>query len=291
MSFKAFLSRLEEQQLDEKILNIAGKSRAYPKSGHILILVGGAGSGKSFVNNAFISFTGKYFNVDDLKDKLLKYKPSQMVKKFEEFSGRYIESIKMGDPGDVALMHMFFKKEGTDKKMMDAFFTAAQSASEKPNVIFDVTMKDLAKLKEISDYADFAGYKKENIHIVWILNDISIAYKQNKERTRSVPDEIFFQTHTGASLTMKEILENSSKYKAYADGEIWILPNRAKKDNDLVMDKVTDKDGTSHTVIKYVKFYSAFKVKEMGKTAVKPSEVEKIVFDKVQSYVPTEGKW
>lgn len=248
-------------------------------------------SGKSFINNSFITFEGKYFNVDDLKSKLLKYKPKTLVKKFEEYSGRYIESIKMSDPGDVALLHMFFKAQGTDKAMMDAFFTAAQAASEKPNVIFDVTLKDFGKLKEISEYAEFAGYDKKNIHIVWILNDIHVAYKQNKDRERSVPDKIFFQTHTGASLTMKEIIDNSNEYRKYADGEIWVIPNRAKKDNDIVMTKVKDKDGEEKTVVNYVKFYTAFKTKYIGKASLKVDELEKEIFDKIQSYVPDEGKW
>lgn len=287
MKFNDYLFRSSEETLEEAALNIGDKSRTYPKSGHIMILVGGAGSGKTFISNAFITFEGKYFNVDDLKTKLLKYKPTTLVKKFEQFSGRYIESIKMENPDDVALMHMFFKKEGTDKAMQDAFFTAARSASEKPNAIFDVTMKDLKKLKEIAEYAEFAGYDKKNIHIVWILNDISVAYKQNKERTRSVPEEIFFQTHTGASLSMKELIDNSNEYRKYMDGEIWVMPNRAKKDNDVVFGK--NKQGEK--IVSQVKFYAAFKVKAVGKPSLKVDQIEKKIFDKIQDYVPKEGKW
>lgn len=287
MKFNDYLFWSSEETLEEAALNIGDKSRTYPKSGQIMILAGGAGSGKGFISNAFITFEGKQFNVDDLKTKLLKYKPATLVKKFEEFSGRYIESIKMENPDDVALMHMFFKKEGTDKAMQDAFFTAAKSASEKPNVIFDVTLKDLKKIKEISEYAEFAGYDKRNIHIVWILNDISVAYKQNKERERSVPDEIFFQTHTGASLTMKEVIDSSNEYRKYADGEIWVMPNRARKDNDVIFGK--DKQGNK--IVSQVKFYTAFKVKVVGKPATKIDQIEKKIFDKIQNYVPQDGKW
>lgn len=291
MSFRDFLFHTSVESLDERVLNIGSKSRSYPKSGQIIVLVGGAGSGKSFVNNAFISVEGKYFNVDDLKTKLLKYKPTLLVKKFEEYTGRYIESINMDDPGDVSLMHMFFKNNSIDLKEKDAFFAAAKTAKEKPNVIFDITMKDLYALNEINAYARTAGYDIKNIHLIWILNDISIAFKQNQERTRSVPERIFFQTHTGASLSMKELMNNSEKYRKYADGEIWILPNHARKDNDVVMKKELDKDGDTKTVVQYVKFYTAFKVKNIGKSSLTPQTIEKEIFEKIQSYVPDKGKW
>ena len=292
MSFKDYLFWTEAESLDEAILNIGNKSRSYPKSGQILILAGGAGSGKSFVNNAFISFEGKYFNVDDLKTKLLKYKPEKLVKKFEDYTGRYIESIKMEDPGDVALMHMFFKNNSIDIKEKEVFFRAAKDAKEKPNVIFDVTLKDTHALAEIAEYARFGGYDHKNIHIVWVLNDVQIAFKQNQERTRSVPEHIFFNTHSGASLTMKELLNQSEYYRKYADGEIWILPNKARQDNDLVMRKgggkfTPDKDST----IQYVKFYTAIKVKSIGQPALSQDKIEKEIFTKIQSYVPQNSKW
>lgn len=292
MSFKDYLFWNSLESLDERVLNIGDKSRAYPRSGQILILAGGAGSGKSFVNNAFISFEGKYFNVDDLKSKLLKYKPEKLVKKFEEYTGRYIESISMEDPGDVSLMHMFFKNNSIDIKEKEAFFRAAKDAKEKPNVIFDITLKDTYALKEIAEYARFGGYDPKNIHVVWILNDVQVAFKQNQERERSVPEHIFFNTHTGASLTMKELLDHSSAYRKYADGEIWIVPNKAKQDNDIVMRKGGGKftPGKKST-LRYVKFYTAIKVKNIGKPALGLNQVEKEVFDKVQSYVPDQGKW
>lgn len=292
MSFKDYLFWTEAESLDEAILNIGNKSRSYPKSGQILILAGGAGSGKSFVNNAFISFEGKYFNVDDLKTKLLKYKPEKLVKKFEDYTGRYIESIKMEDPGDVALMHMFFKNNSIDIKEKEVFFRAAKDAKEKPNVIFDVTLKDTYALAEIAEYARFGGYDPKNIHIVWVLNDVQIAFKQNQERTRSVPEHIFFNTHSGASLTMKELLNHTENYRKYADGEIWILPNKARQDNDLVMRKgggkfTPDKGST----IQYVKFYTAIKVKSIGQPALSQDKIEKEIFTKIQSYVPQNSKW
>jgi len=292
MGFKDYLFWNTDDSLNERALNIGDKSRSYPRSGQILILAGGAGSGKSFVNNAFISFEGKYFNVDDLKTKLLKYKPALLVKKFEEYTGRYIESIKMEDPGDVSLMHMFFKNNSFDIKEKEVFFRAAKDALEKPNVIFDVTLKDTYALKEIAEYAKFGGYDPKNIHIVWILNDVQIAFKQNQDRERSVPEHIFFSTHTGASLTMKEVLSESEYYRKYADGEIWIVPNKAHKDNSINMRKGGGKfTPDNKSTIQYVKFYTAIKVKSIGKAASSLAQLEKEVFDKVQEYVPDKGKW
>lgn len=60
--------------LSETALVIGDPSRsASKKENNVLILAGGAGSGKSFVLSKIIDFEGKLFNVDDLKSKLIDY--------------------------------------------------------------------------------------------------------------------------------------------------------------------------------------------------------------------------
>ena len=62
-----FLMKTFKEFLEERALNIGNKSVSYPKFGNILILAGGAGSGKGFASNRMIAFEGKRFDVDAIK--------------------------------------------------------------------------------------------------------------------------------------------------------------------------------------------------------------------------------
>ena len=62
MRFKKFY---ETQQVDEKLITFANK--AYPKSGNLLILAGGAGSGKGFILKELIADLNSDINQLDAK--------------------------------------------------------------------------------------------------------------------------------------------------------------------------------------------------------------------------------
>lgn len=271
--------------LEERVLNIGDKSVSYPKFGNILILAGGAGSGKGFASTRMIAFEGKRFDVDAIKTDLLKFKPAELSKKFAEQTGRYLESINLADPVDASLMHQFVADNKLDDKMLTTFFLAqVGNPNHKPNVIMDVTLKNIDKLKEISELAQLGGYDRKKIHIVWIVNDFNVAIAQNKARSRTVSSEIMFKTHIGAAKTMKELVANSDKYRNYADGDIWVLFNKANVDNKMT--KKMTKGQTSFVV----DFYTAMRIKKAGQPA-NYAEVEQQIIDKINSYVPSNAKW
>lgn len=69
-SFNSFLKEeafLQEEavSLMEKLITFGGK--AYPKFGNIVVMAGGAGSGKGFVLSNLVGMEGKVFDVDELK--------------------------------------------------------------------------------------------------------------------------------------------------------------------------------------------------------------------------------
>lgn len=267
--------------LEERALNIGNKSVSYPKFGNILILAGGADSGKGFASNRMIAFEGKRFDVDAIKTNLLKFKPADLSKKFAEQTGRYLESINLTDPVDASLMHQFVADNKLDDKMLTTFFMAqAGNPNHKPNVIMDVTLKNIDKLKEISELAQLGGYDRKKIHIVWIINDFNVAIAQNQARSRTVSSEIMFKTHIGAAKTMKELVANSAEYRKYADGDIWALFNKANVDNKMT------KGQTSFVV----DFYTAMRIKKAGQAA-NYAEVEQQIIDKINSYIPSDANW
>lgn len=270
--------------VEEAVLNIGDKSAGYPKFNQILILAGGGGSGKGFVLDKFLAFSGKNFNVDDLKETILKYKPKTFVDKLEAATGRYIDSFSMSNPDDVSILHQFFKQEKIAEKMMYTFFTNARlSKDRKPNCIFDVTLKNIEKLKEIYELAMLGGYKKENIHIVWILNDFNVALQQNAQRERSVSDKILFKAHSGVSMTMEELISKNEEYRKYADGDIWLFPNKANVDNKLA------KSETGNLTIPL--FYTAIKLKERSKSIENIQVLKEKIVSIINSYVPKNSIW
>jgi hypothetical protein len=69
MSFKRYIDFLNDV-LNETLVTFGGK--AYPKYGNVVLLGGGAGSGKGFVLSKLLGIEGKVFDVDALKTFILK---------------------------------------------------------------------------------------------------------------------------------------------------------------------------------------------------------------------------
>lgn len=92
----------------------------------------------------------------------------------------------------------------------------------RPNLIFDTTLKSLAKLREISTLCQAAGYKPENIHIVWVLQRLEMALANNKSRGRQVPEEIAAEIHESVARTMGAVFAMGKGLAQYINGDIWV---------------------------------------------------------------------
>jgi hypothetical protein len=152
----------------------------------------------------------------------------------------------------------------------------------KPNIIFDVTLKDLQKLEKLTRQVSSIGYAKENIHIVWVVNDIEVAKAQNLSRDRTVPTEILVNTHRGASQTMGDIVNMGKGLRKYMDGDIAFAFNKVGVDTDVVK---SGKGGM------YVKDANYFYVKRKGKPPTPVAKLEKELRMKIKSYVPKGVSW
>ena len=156
------------------------------------------------------------------------------------------------------------------------------AADRKPNIIFDTTLKDAGKLQKLSRQVTTLGYDKKNIHIVWVVNDIEIAKKQNLERPRVVPTEILINTHRGASNTMGDILKMGETLRKYMDGDLVFAFNKIGVDSEVV----TSRKGGS-----YVKEADYVYIKRAGKSLPPLDKLNKAMLSKVKSYVPKNIDW
>lgn len=275
--------------LDEAALIVSGNT-IYPKFNNILIMAGGAGSGKSFVLSTVLGFTGKVFDVDKLKSDIIKLSKKkhdlEINKQYYNLYNKNLYDIDLKNPEDVANLHLFLKNTGLDDARKQNIFKTAKDTKNKPNIIFDVTLKDTEKLKEISEYADYAGYDKKNIHIVWVCVDIQLARKRNQERERSVSDSIILKTHSGVSKTMSEIIKESSVYQKYIDGDIWIVFNVSGVDNTY---DIGTRNTCTNMIPMVLKNYTALHIKERGKPAKKLDSINKELLTKLQKYTSSDS--
>lgn len=282
LQYEEYLSEQYEVLL-EKLITFGGQ--AYPKFGNIVIMAGGAGSGKGFIKDKLVGIEGRVFDVDELKT--LASKTPIIQKRVKAEFGVELDKLaaNLKDPENVAKLHEIIGDAlDLPDRRMQAFYKSILVGSDerKPNIIFDVTLKDLRKLQNITRQVGSIGYQKENIHIVWVVNDIEVAKAQNLKRARTVPTEILVNTHRGASNTMQDILNLGKGLSKYMNGDIVFAFNKVGVDSDVV------KSGSGGM---YVKDANYFYAKRKGKAPIPVKELDTDLKRKIKSYVPKDVNW
>ena len=279
--------------LNEVSIQFGGKSET--QFGQVVILAGGAGSGKGFILNTLLDIQGKVFDVDELKGLAIRStKLNQLVK--AEF-GVELNKLNLKNPEDVSKLHAIVDDLGLDKNKKSAMARSIATANvnRKPNLIFDVTLKNLKKLKDISEMVTNVGYKKENIHIVWVLNDINVAIHQNMTRSRRVPDDILKDTHDHVSKAMSNILKGATPARNYMDGFFIIVPNKANIDSKVKASGTGNnhnkKLGITNRGGMYLDKADYIVVKKKGKGFETAKRLSTIIVNKIKQYVPNPSDW
>ena len=282
-SFNEHVLESEGKILLEKLITFGGQ--AYPRFGNVVIMAGGAGSGKGFILSNLVGLEGKVMDVDALKTAAAKSKLIQ--RRVKQKTGMDIAAIAgdLRNPENVGKLHDIIANVlELDSRKQKVLMTGilAAPADRKPNLIFDTTLKDITKLGNLSRQLTNVGYDKKNIHIVWVVNDIEVAKAQNLKRSRRVPAEILVNTHRGASQTMGDVLNMGKSLKRYMDGDIVFAFNKVGVDSAL---KVSGGGGSFLEDAKY------FYVKRQGKPPTPVDKLEKDIKAKISSYVPKAVTW
>ena len=198
--------------LEEKLIVYNGGK----KYGQIVFLAGGAGSGKGFAINKFMQRDlFKVRDVDEWKKIFLKL--ASETKKYPELRG-----LNLRNPKDVFKLHMFLKKKGIKARTLELLMKDVRP-DRLPNIVFDVTLKNFIEVEETMPLLLKTGYNPKDIHITWVLTNYHIAVKQNKDRNRVVLDDIMIATHTGAALSMFDIIQGN--VPKGVDGQINVVLN------------------------------------------------------------------
>lgn len=258
---------------------ITFKGKQYPSFGQVVIVAGGPASGKGFVIDNLFGITGKRYDVDSLKEDVKKNKKLR-----QSMASKYNvdESVfDMATPEDVSTVHNIIRGSKLKKEYENAIFISARNAAKemKPNLIFDKTCSSIKDVYEIVENAIFNGYEPENIHLVWVLNNIETATRQNAERPRHVPQNLLNSLHNEVARTMKVLFDHIANDQINLNGDIYIAFN--KRGTDIQSKQLNS--GNNH----YIEEANYFKIKSAGKKEV---NINDDINRKITDYAPP-GSW
>ena len=256
------------QQITEKQIQY-GKNANY---GQIVFFAGGAGSGKGFSISNFIDNSKfKIRDVDQLKTQMLKMK--SLHQKYPELA-----TMTLKNPDNVFRLHQIAKKEGIPDKQIMSWISGMKNPDTLPNILFDITMKDLEDVEKYVPLLTQVGYKPENIHITWVLTNYEVAVVRNKQRERVVPDDILLKTHTGAALTVSNILKGGLPKSV--NGSITVILNNLE--DVKYYDKMVNGTSIFTSVVKDFKYIT---VKKSGQPLPAYAELDKQIKTTLYNWV------
>lgn len=270
ISFKEHKDMRDYEQLDEKLIMYSNGA----KYGQAVFLAGGAGSGKGFAQSQFMEVDKfKVFDVDELKRLFIK------VRNLD---------VDLRKPEDVARLHDTIKKAGVQDARMNVLAKSLSASAGKgtlPNLLFDITLKDMENVKNILPMLNGLGYDSKNIHLTWVLTDYYVAVKANQERERVVPDKILLQTHVGAAETMSEVIKGN--LPRGINGEVRVVLNN--RDQTILFKDAEGKAIKTASGKVVIKDFTYVTLKKRGKRFEKDASVEKQVWNWISKNVPKDA--
>ena len=293
---------INEEQLDEKLITYNNR-KPY---GQIVFLAGGAGSGKGFAGSNFLDSAGfKVRDVDEMKKQLqvmnrlgkitltdilkkygkkIKPKDMELIQKvfnteLPRGGKQTIRNLNLKNPDHVATLHYLVKAMGIKDKTLENMLAATNNPETLPNIMFDITAKDLSDITDVLPLLKNAGYESKNVHLTWVLTNYVTAMENNKskERGRLVPEDILLKTHEGAANTVWGLVTRA-------------LPKGMNGRVDVILNNpqhtvfYTDADGK--TIKGAVKGFLSLPVKKAGGGILSEKVWKNKLFDWVKSNAP-----
>jgi hypothetical protein len=142
-------------------------------------------------------------------------------------------------------------------------------ADRLPNIIFDITGKEMSDFEEVIPRLIETGYESKNIHVAWVLTDFKVAYTSNLTRDRVVPGDVFLDTHKGAAKTMQTLIDNKRMPNGSNGRFVVIMNNRSNtvvfNTGNVYKGRKVDLKNQKNVDAKGVSGFYYITVKEAGK--------------------------
>ena len=216
---------ITEDILNEKLITY-GNRKPY---GQVVFIAGGAGSGKGFaISNFLDSASFKIRDVDEMKKQLqvlnrlgkldinsimkkygksIKPKDVDLINKIQD-EGFKLQNLNLKNPDHVYALHILVKAIGIKDASLEKLLLGKDNPDILPNILFDITAKDVTDITSVIPKLKAVGYQANNIHLTWVLTNYVTSLVNNNSRSRKVPDgsmgaeNIMLKTHEGASNTI-----------------------------------------------------------------------------------------
>ena len=265
--------------LYEKLVVFGGGA----KYGQIVFMSGGAGSGKGFASKTFME--AEKFKVRDVDEWKKAYLELAKLKNINP----ELKNLDLKNGDDVFALHKFVKGRGTKDKTLEMLLTDVK-ADRLPNIIFDITGKEMADFDEVIPRLVETGYNPKNIHVAWVLTDFKVAYTANLTRERVVPAQVFLDTHIGAAKTMQSLIDRKQMPEG-ADGRFVVIMNNRTNTvtfntGDVYKGKAVDLKNQKKVNAQGVSGFYYITVKEAGKPFKPEAEWKEELHNQIIANVP-----
>jgi len=297
---KLIMEVINEEQLDEKLITYNNRA----PYGQVVFLAGGAGSGKGFAGSHFLDSAGfKVRDVDEMKKQLqilnrigkvnvesilkkygknIKPKDMELINKvfgLETKGGKKtsLQNLNLKNPDHVGVLHLLVKSMGIKDKSLANMLAAQSNPEILPNIMFDITAKDLSDITDVLPQLKAAGYDSKNIHLTWVLTNYVTAMDNNRNRARMVPEDILLKTHEGAANTVWSLVTRA-------------LPKGMNGRVDVILNNpehtVFYKDADGNSVKGIAKGFLSLPVKKAGGGIIPEKVWKNTLFDWVKQNAP-----
>jgi len=290
---------INEELLVEKLITYSSRA---PYS-QVVFVAGGAGSGKGFAISNFLDSAGyKLRDVDELKkqlqilnrigkisiDQILdKYGKSLTEKDIENIKqvqadGYKLQNMDLKKPNHVMALHSLVKAMGIKDKSLANMLAAQTNPEALPNIMFDITAKDISDIISVLPQLKNAGYQSQNIHLTWVLTNYIIAMENNKKRDRQVSEDVLLKTHEGAGNTIWGIITRA--LPKGMNGRVDVVLNNPE--NTVYMKDVNGNEITGPSGQKYPSDFVSLPLKKPGSGIYPESLWKEVLFKWIKENAP-----
>jgi predicted kinase len=290
---------INEELLVEKLITYNNRA----PYGQVVFLAGGAGSGKGFAISNFLDSAGyKLRDVDEMKKQLQilnrigKITIDQILNKYGksisqsdidnikqiQADGYRLQNMDLKKPNHVAALHTLVKAMGIKDKSLANMLAAQTNPEVLPNIMFDITAKDISDITQVLPQLKAAGYKPENIHLTWVLTNYMVAMQNNKSRERQVPEDILLKTHEGAGNTIWGVVTRA--LPKGMNGRVDVVLNNPE--NTVYMKDAEGNEITGPKGEKYPSDFLSLPLKKAGSGTYPESLWKEILFKWVKENAP-----
>lgn len=290
---------INEELLVEKLITYSSRA----PYGQVVFVAGGAGSGKGFAISNFLDSAGyKLRDVDELKkqlqilnrigkisiDQILdKYGKSLTEKDIENIKqvqadGYKLQNMDLKKPNHVMALHSLVKAMGIKDKSLANMLAAQTNPEALPNIMFDITAKDISDIISVLPQLKNAGYQSQNIHLTWVLTNYIIAMENNKKRDRQVPEDVLLKTHEGAGNTIWGIITRA--LPKGMNGRVDVVLNNPE--NTVYMKDVDGNEITGPSGQKYPSDFVSLPLKKPGSGIYPESLWKEVLFKWIKENAP-----